>query len=88
MDLITLAMAKKYANELVYGVVEALGGSGSEYYTVAPSALSFRSTAPLDDFQEVQINGEIVDPSNYTLEEGSTIVKLSSDYLKTLVVMI
>ena len=63
---------------------EVLEGSGSEYYTLAPTALSFRSTAPLSEFQEVQVNGQTVDPSNYTLEEGSTIVKLSIDYLKTL----
>ena len=63
---------------------ETLEGSGSEYYTLAPTALSFRSTEPLAEFQEVQVNGQTVDPSNYTLEEGSTIVKLSIDYLKTL----
>ena len=62
----------------------ALEGSGQEYYTTAPSVLSFRSTAPLDEFQGVQVNGQIVDPSNYELEEGSTIVKLSTDFLKTL----
>lgn len=61
-----------------------LEGDGAEYYTLAPTALSFRSTAPLDEFQEVQVNGATVDPANYTLEEGSTIVKLSIDYLKTL----
>lgn len=84
MDLITLAVAKKYARELVEGVAEILEGTGAEYYTLAPTTLSFRSTAPLDEFQEVQVNGETVSPENYTLEEGSTIVKLSIDYLKTL----
>lgn len=63
---------------------ERLEGDGAEYYTLAPTALSFRSTEPLAEFQEVKVNGETVDPSNYTLEEGSTIVKLSIDYLKTL----
>ena len=61
-----------------------LEGSGSEFYTLTPAALTFRSTEPLNEFQEVQINGQTVDSSNYTLEEGSTIVKLSIDYLKTL----
>jgi hypothetical protein len=61
-----------------------LEGTGSEYYSLAPSVLSFRSTAPLNELQEVQVNGQTVDPSNYTLEEGSTIVKLSIDYLNTL----
>lgn len=63
---------------------EHLEGTGSEYYTLAPTALSFRSTEPLAEFQEVQVNEQTVDPANYTLEEGSTIVKLSIDYLKTL----
>jgi hypothetical protein len=63
---------------------ERLEGDGGEYYTLAPTSLSFRSTEPLAEFQEVQVNGQTVDPANYTLEEGSTIVKLSIDYLKTL----
>ena len=63
---------------------ERLEGDGAEFYTLAPTALSFRSTAPLNELQEVQINGVTVDPSNYTLEEGSTIVTLPIGYLKTL----
>ena len=63
---------------------ERLEGDGQEFYTMAPSTLSFRSTAPLNELQDVQINGQTVDPSNYTLEEGSTIVKLKHEYLSTL----
>jgi hypothetical protein len=63
---------------------ERLEGDGGEYYTLAPTPLSFRSTAPLNELQSVQINGITVDPSNYTLEEGSTIVTFPIDYLKTL----
>ena len=63
---------------------ERLEGDGAEYYTLAPTALSFRSTAPLNELQEIQINGVTVDSSNYTLEEGSTIVTFPIDYLKTL----
>ena len=63
---------------------EALEGTGAEYYTLAPTALTFRSTEPLNEFSEVQINGVTVDSSNYTLEEGSTIVTLPIEYLKTL----
>ena len=62
---------------------ERLEGDGAEYYTLAPTALSFRSTAPLNELQEVQINGVTVDSANYTLEEGSTIVTFPIDYLKT-----
>ena len=56
----------------------------AEIYTLAPTALSFRSTAPLNELNEIQINGVTVDPANYTLEEGSTIVTFPIDYLKTL----
>lgn len=63
---------------------ERLEGDGQEFYTMAPSTLTFRSTAPLNELQDVQINGVTVDPANYTLEEGSTIVKLHYDYLGTL----
>jgi hypothetical protein len=62
---------------------ERLEGDGQEFYTAAPSTLSFRSTAPLNELQNIQINGETVDPSNYELGEGSTIVKLKHDYLST-----
>ena len=63
---------------------ERLEGDGAEYYTLAPTSLSFRSDAPLNELQDVQINGVTVDPSNYTLEEGSTIVTFPIEYLKTL----
>lgn len=63
---------------------ERLEGDGQEFHKFAPTALTFRSTAPLNELQEVQINGVTVDPSNYTLEEGSTVVTLPIEYLKTL----
>lgn len=64
---------------------EMLNGNGQSFYTLAPSTLTFRSSAPLSEFKEVKINGEVIDSSYYTLTEGSTIVTLSIDYLKTLV---
>jgi hypothetical protein len=82
MRLRDLAFAKLLLSNSL--VEERLEGDGAEYYTLAPTALSFRSTAPLNEFQSVQINSVTVDPSNYTLEEGSTIVTFPIDYLKTL----
>jgi hypothetical protein len=82
MRLRDLAFAKLLLSNSL--VEERLEGDGQEFYTMAPSTLSFRSTAPLNELQDVQINGETVDPSNYTLEEGSTIVKLKHEYLSTL----
>lgn len=63
---------------------EVLEGDGQEFHKFAPAALTFRSTAPLNELQEVQINGVAIDPSNYTTEEGSTVITLPIEYLKTL----
>jgi LPXTG-motif cell wall-anchored protein len=38
----------------------------------------------LENFNELRLNGKVVDPSNYTLTPGSTIITLHEDYLKTL----
>ncbi len=47
-------------------------------------SMTFRSAAALADFLEVRVNGEIVSEDCYILREGSTIVELTPEYLKTL----
>ena len=61
-----------------------LDGQNQSFHKLAPSALTFRSSANIDDFTEVKVNGETVDPANYTLTEGSTVITFSIDYLQTL----
>ena len=46
--------------------------------------LVFRSTAAFSTFQGVQVDGKTLAKSNYTAEEGSTLVYLKAAYLKTL----
>ena len=46
--------------------------------------LVFRSTAAVSTFQGVQVDGKTLAKSNYTAEEGSTVVYLKAAYLKTL----
>ncbi|MDR2109488.1 MAG: LPXTG cell wall anchor domain-containing protein [Coriobacteriales bacterium] len=43
-----------------------------------------RIDAPLDTFVQLLLDGKLVDPSNYTASEGSTIITLHPDFLKTL----
>lgn len=45
---------------------------------------SFRSNAEISKFVEVQVDGAVVAPQNYTVTEGSTIVTFKADYLKSL----
>ena len=44
----------------------------------------FVSHAPYDKFKEVRMDDELVDPSHYSSESGSTKVTLKGNYLKTL----
>ncbi|SHI13445.1 hypothetical protein SAMN02745196_03112, partial [Clostridium collagenovorans DSM 3089] len=46
--------------------------------------ITFKSNADIKDFQMVLLNGSEVLSSNYTLKEGSTIVTLNKDFVKTL----
>ena len=46
--------------------------------------LSFTSNAAFADFQKVSVDGNDLDASSYTVEEGSTIVTLQPSYLDTL----
>ncbi len=41
-------------------------------------------TGEFEDFINVMMDGILVDPSNYTAEEGSTIITFTSEYLDTL----
>lgn len=45
---------------------------------------TIRSNAPLSKFKEVKVDNAVVDSSNYTLTEGSTIVTFKEAYLQSL----
>lgn len=59
-------------------------GANGEWQKGSEDALSFTSNAAFADFLKVQIDGKDVDPSNYTVKAGSTIVTLKPSYLETL----
>ena len=46
--------------------------------------VSFRSNCGIEKFIRLEIDEELVDPENYILKEGSTIVELKPEYLATL----
>ena len=47
-------------------------------------AVSFRSNCGIEKFVRLEIDEKLVDPENYILKEGSTIVELKPEYLSTL----
>ena len=61
-------------------------GDGTTYtptYT-GSGTKAVRSTAPLSKFREVRVDDTVVDSSNYTITEGSTIVTFKESYLEKL----
>ena len=59
-------------------------GANGKWQKGSEDGLSFTSNAAFADFQKVQVDGNDVDSSNYTVKEGSTIVTLKTSYLETL----
>lgn len=45
---------------------------------------TFKSSAELKDFQRVLLDGKELDPANYILKQGSTVVTLKGEFVKTL----
>ena len=52
----------------------------------ASKTLTFISDAALSDFVQVTVNNTTLEPSNYMISEGSTIVTLKAEYLQTLAI--
>ena len=46
--------------------------------------LSFRSTAPIDEFIRAELDGEVLNEKYYTKKEGSTVITLNEDFVSTL----
>lgn len=63
---------------------EILEGKENEYNAAEGGEVSVHIDGPLNMVQNVLVDDKVVDPSNYDLTEGSTIVTFHEDYLKTL----
>jgi rubrerythrin len=59
-------------------------GAGSKYKIGASKNLTVTCSGALADLTGIYVDGKLVDPSNYTLKSGSTILTLKSSYLDTL----
>ena len=68
---------------LTYELTNSDGTTYTSTYT-GSGTKAVRSTAPLSKFREVRVDDTVVDSSNYTITEGSTIVTFKESYLKSL----
>lgn len=79
-------LSASYEVEVVeYTSYDLLNGDENGVVTIANGTVSAHIDAPLDKFTGcVYVDNNEIAKENYTVTEGSTIVTLQSDYLKTL----
>ena len=83
-------MNKSLVGTITVGQLESIyqltNGDGSTYTSAysGSGTKAVRSDAPLNKFKEVKVDELIVDSSNYTLTEGSTIITFKEAYLQSL----
>ena len=61
-------------------------GDGSTYTQESAQDLTFTASGPLEKFDHLEVDGQVVDPANYQVASGSTVVTLKAAYLDTLAV--
>ena len=61
-----------------------LDGANSDWKQNTEETITIRGNGDFSKFVGVKIGGNTIDAKNYTAKEGSTIITLTTDYLKTL----
>lgn len=80
----TTAPASSEAAAPVQVTYDILDGAGSSWTQNTHGSLAIRGSGEISKFREVKVDGVTVDPVNYTVTEGSTIITFKPEYLKSL----
>lgn len=80
----TTAPAASAAAAPVQVAYDILDGAGSSWMQNTDGSLAIRGSGEISKFREVKVDGVTVDPVNYTVTEGSTIITFKPEYLKSL----
>ena len=77
----TTAPAASAPAQVTYDILD---GAGSSWTQNPDGSLAIRGSGEISKFREVKVDGVTVDPVNYTVTEGSTIITFKPEYLKSL----
>ncbi len=61
-----------------------MDGANSNWVRNEDGSMAIRGNGEFSKFTGVKVDGVLIDPANYTVKEGSTIVTLKPEYLNTL----
>ena len=75
------ALAAAAPAQVTYDILD---GAGSSWTQNTDGSLAIRGSGEISKFREVKVDGVTVDPVNYTVTEGSTIITFKPEYLKSL----
>ena len=64
-----------------YRIIE---GANSSWTQNTDGTVVIRGDGEFSRFHAVKVDGKVIDPANYAAKEGSTIITLKAEYLKTL----
>ena len=80
----TTAPASSASSAPAQVTYDILDGAGSSWTQNTDGSLAIRGSGEVSKFREVKVDGVTVDPVNYTVTEGSTIITFKPEYLKSL----
>ena len=80
----TTAPASSAAAAPAQVTYDILDGAGSSWTQNTDGSVAIRGSGEISKFREVKVDGVTVDPVNYTVTEGSTIITFKPEYLKSL----
>ena len=83
-DITAKISVKVTARQVQENTTGLLNGTDQTFNVAAPTALTFRSAEPFAEFSGVKVDGSEIANTNYTVDEGSTVVTLKKEYLATL----
>ena len=75
---------KKQSPEPTPTSYKIISGADSEWKQNTDGNITIRGNGEFSKFESVKVDGSIIDAKNYIAKEGSTIIILKADYLKTL----
>lgn len=61
-----------------------IDGANSSWTQNTDGTVVIRGNGEFNRFHAVKVDGKVIDPANYEAKEGSTIITLKAEYLKTL----
>ena len=71
-------------NVVIIQEYRIIDGANSSWTQNTDGTIVIRGNGEFSMFHAVKVDGKVIDPANYEAKEGSTIITLKAEYLKTL----